>query len=106
MRSRRLLEIRERVLEALRGLAGQLNARVYLFGSYARGVYAVESDVDIVVVSEAFRGLDYVSRVELVRIRLPEDMGFDIIALTPEELEERRERAFFKEVTGYWIEVA
>lgn len=89
----------------MRRLKGELNARVYLFGSYARGTHTVESDVDVVVVSEDFKGLSYPERVGMVRMRLPENVGFDIIPLTPEELEERRERAFFRDISKYWVEV-
>lgn len=57
MRSQRLWENRRRVLEELRRLAGELGAVVYLFGSYARGDFLLDSDVDIVVVSSRFEGV-------------------------------------------------
>lgn len=103
MRSQRLSEIREEVLEALRRIKEELNARVYLFGSYVKGTHTVESDVDVVVISEVFKGMSYPERVGMVR--LPEKVGFDIIPLTPEELDERRERAFFRDISKYWVEV-
>ena len=105
MRSRRLSEIRREVVEVLRGLARELNATVYLFGSYARGDHTVESDVDIVVVSEVFEGMGYVDRVEMVRTRLPPHIGFDIIPLTPSELERRASRSFFREISRYWVRI-
>ena len=55
MRSQELLEIRNRVIKALKKLAKELNATIYLFGSYARGDYMLDSDVDIVVVSSIFK---------------------------------------------------
>jgi predicted nucleotidyltransferase len=106
VRSRRLYEIRSRVLEALRRLARELSAEVYLFGSYARGDHMVESDVDIVVVSPLFRGLKYLDRVALVRSRLPGDVGFDIIALTPEEFRERLRRSpLLQSISRYWVRI-
>lgn len=57
------------------------------------------------MVSEKFRKLSYVERVERLRTRLPENFGFDIIALTPEELREKKKRAFYKEIVKYWIEI-
>lgn len=105
MRSPRLLRIREEVIEALRRLAEELGGEVYLFGSFARGDHLVDSDVDVVVVSEAFRGLDMPSRVAMVRLRLPGEYGFDIIALTPEEFSRALDTALFREASRYWVRI-
>ena len=105
MRSQKLLRIRDEVVNALKVLARELDATIYLFGSYARGDHTLESDVDVVVVSGAFKDMDYASRVELVRVRLPPHIGFDIIPLTPEDFRERLRRAFFKDISRYWIEI-
>lgn len=105
MRSRRLFEIRREVLEALRRLAKEIDATIYLIGSYARGNHTLESDVDIIVVCEHFRGMKYPDRVEHVRTRLPGDIGFDVIALTPEELEDKMKHSFFRDVSKYWIKI-
>jgi len=99
------LEIRREVVEVLKNLARELNATVYLFGSYARGDHTVESDVDIVVVSEVFEGMSYVDRVEMGRLRLPPHIGFDVIPLTPSELERRINRSFFREISRYWVRI-
>ncbi|RLF16620.1 MAG: nucleotidyltransferase domain-containing protein [Thermoprotei archaeon] len=105
MRSPRLSEIRDEVLEELRRLKRELSGEVFLFGSYARGVHTLESDIDILVVSEMFEGLNYPERVEKVRMKLREDLGFDIIALTPREFEEKREKAFYKDLSKHWVRV-
>lgn len=105
MRSRELFETRERVLEALGKLASELGAVVYLFGSYARGDHTLESDVDVIVVCECFEGMEYADRVALVRMKLPRELGFEIVALTPSEFRERAGRAFLREVSRYWVEV-
>ena len=105
MRSPELLEIREKVLKILKDLARRLDATIYLFGSYARGDHLLDSDVDIVVVSSRFKGMNYADRVAMIRLMLPQDMSFDIIALTPKEFEERKRRSFFEEISRYWIEI-
>ena len=105
MRSQRLYQIRERAIEALRRLREEMKCRVYLFGSYARGGHLLDSDVDVLVVSESFEGLTHLERVAHVRCRLPEDLPFDITALTPSELERLKDRAFYREVSRYWVEV-
>ncbi|WP_440060298.1 nucleotidyltransferase domain-containing protein [Thermogladius sp. 4427co] len=97
--------MREEIISVLRKLAGELGATIYLFGSYARGDHMIDSDVDIVVVSELFRDISYPDRVALVRARLPPDYGFDIIPLTPEEFEKRLGKIFFREISRYWIEI-
>ncbi len=105
MRSRRLLETRREIVEALRRVKKELCAEVYLFGSYAKGTHTIDSDVDIIVVSEEFRGLNLVDRIVMVRRLLPEDKGFDMIALTPEEFEEKKKKAFYREVSRYWVRI-
>ena len=106
MRSRRLLETRRRVIRVLEGLARELGASVYLFGSYARGDHMIDSDVDLIVVSDRFRGLDVPSRVVLVRLLLPGDMGFDNVAFTPEEFEVLRRRSpLIRDASKYWIKI-
>ncbi|MCX8191402.1 MAG: nucleotidyltransferase domain-containing protein [Nitrososphaerales archaeon] len=103
MRSEKLYKIREKIIEVLKNLAEQLDAKVYLFGSYARGDHLLDSDVDIVVVSQKFSSMNYVDRVALVREKLPAEIGFDIIPLTPEELIKRR--GFISEIAKDWIEI-
>jgi len=66
---------------------------VYLFGSYARGDWLEDSDVDLVVVSPAFRGLDIGRRYSIVRRLLPMNIGFEILTYTPEEFEEAKKRS-------------
>ncbi len=105
MKSQKLLEIRKEVIDVLKKLRKELNAEIYLFGSYAKGTYTVESDVDIVVVSEKFKKLSYAERVEMVRTKLPENIGFDIIPLTPEELEEKKKKPFYKTISKHWIKI-
>jgi len=87
------------VVEAARFLAERLAekgvavSRLILFGSQAKGVAAEESDIDLLVISEAFRGKDIFQRVEMTkeaevntvrRFVVP----LDIIAMTPEEYEQ------------------
>ena len=106
MRSRELYEIRERVIRELRRLRDELGAEMYLFGSFARGTHLLNSDVDVIVVSERFRGMDVADRVALVRLRLPRDLSFDIVPLTPEELKEKLNRsALIREASKYWLKV-
>jgi len=103
LRSRRLWEIRERVLRVLEELSEELGADVHLLGSYARGDHLLDSDVDVLVVSKRFEGMAYVDRVAFVRSKLPYDMGFEIVALTPGEFE--KGGPFIREISRHWIKV-
>lgn len=76
----------EEALYRLKDLA--TDAEVYLFGSYARGNWLEDSDVDIVVVSKGFEGESLPRRVGEVRKLAPEDLAFEILPYTPEELRE------------------
>ena len=105
MKSQKLLKIRKEIIEILKRLKRELNAEVYLFGSFAKQTHTLESDVDIVVVSDIFENLDYIERVKIVRMKLPKNIGFDIIPLTPKELENKMRKTFYKEISKYWIKI-
>jgi len=60
-----LWELLGRLLEALRRL--DPDVEVYLSGTYARGDWLRDSDMDLVIVSRAFDGLDVGSRFALVK---------------------------------------
>ena len=105
MKSQKLLKIRKEIIEILKRLKRELNAEVYLFGSFAKQTHALESDVDIVVVSNIFENLDHIERVKIVRMKLPKNIGFDIIPLTPKELENKMRKTFYKEISKHWIKI-
>lgn len=65
--------------------------KIILFGSYARGDYKEDSDIDVVVVSEAFKGKGIFEKAKLmgdVEWKLVEKypIPLDIITMSPEDL--------------------
>ena len=79
---------------------------VYLFGSYARCDWLEDSDIDLIVISPAFKGLDLGRRYAIVRKLLPPDKGFEILTYTPEEFEEVKKRSIvIKDAMEYWIKI-
>jgi uncharacterized protein len=62
--------------------------RIILFGSTALGTATDESDIDVAVVSETFRGLNHWERIERMTDALYERFQpIEARALTPEEWE-------------------
>lgn len=75
------------VLDLVEGYARLLRRRlgpvaVVLHGSYARGDFNLWSDVDVIVVSPAYRGVRPLDRYEATPTPPP---GFELIPWTPEE---------------------
>lgn len=92
---------KEKVLKVIRFFEQGLKERglnismVILFGSQAGGKANEESDIDMVVVSEDFRGKDIFARVELIReAEIATIRKFivplDIVTMTPEEFESEK----------------
>lgn len=102
----------EDVLEMLRVFAEKLksilgSAEVYLFGSYARCDWLTDSDVDLIVVSDGFKGLSLGERYVLVRKLLPPNRGFEILTYTREEFEQARKKSIvIQDASEYWIKIA
>lgn len=80
------------ILSAFRsalGRHGAPDARLVLYGSYAKGNARPESAIDVVVVAEAFEGKPFFDRVEILAQATMEVWGEPIqaVALTPREWE-------------------
>jgi len=93
------------LLKALRGVYG--DAEIYLFGSYARGCWLEDSDVDIIVVSDGFKEMSLPKRVGEVRRLAPKDTAFEILAYTPQELKEiLKKSTVIQDAATYWRKIA
>ncbi len=62
-------------------------AKVYLFGSRARGDNLVTSDYDFIIVSESFKEISMPRRLEKVYEHWDEKYNADILPYTPDEIE-------------------
>ena len=83
------------------------DVQVYLYGSFARGDWLEDSDVDVIVVSEAFRGMRLSERIGLVRNLAPSNIAFEILAYTPEEFRDRlRHSIVLRDASTYWKRIA
>jgi len=84
--------IQEKIDEMVRRIVKRVHPeKIILFGSYARGSATTDSDADILVVmpvkgSKRKRATD----IDLALVGV--DLPVDVIVVTPEELEENRNR--------------
>ncbi len=75
---------------------------VVLFGSYARGDFNLWSDVDVIVVSEAVRGVKPTKRWEL----FPEFEDYEAIFWTPEEAKKMLKKLTWKKALEHKVVIA
>ncbi|MBI3458359.1 MAG: nucleotidyltransferase domain-containing protein [Candidatus Rokubacteria bacterium] len=65
-------------------------AVVLVFGSRARDEALAESDLDLLIVSERFRGVPFIERASRILADLDLDIPADILCYTPEEFARKR----------------
>lgn len=75
-------------------LAARGATLVVAFGSFARGQVGLASDLDILAVIES--DLPFIKRLERLYMDLEPRVGLDLLAYTPREFEEMRERPFVR----------
>lgn len=66
-------------------------SKILLFGSRVRGEAREESDIDVIIVSDYFRGVKFVRRMALVLKKVSFPRHVDYICYTPEEFEQVKE---------------
>jgi len=63
--------------------------KMFLFGSRARGDYFLDSDVDVVIVSNYFKDKRFSSRISEILKIWENDINIEPLCYTPEEFEEK-----------------
>lgn len=63
---------------------------VLVFGSRAKGDALDESDLDLLVVSEKFRGISFLERISTLLADLDPPFPVEVLCYTPEEFAEKR----------------
>ena len=107
----RLSELPERVKKVLeltpKAIRAKFaDARIYLFGSYAKDTWLIDSDIDIIVVSNAFRLLSFPERMNKIRKLLPADAAYEILAYTPAEFDKAVSHSVVvSDAAEYWVEL-
>ena len=105
------LEIPNDIKKALRDFLVKVkyvldDVDVYLFGSYARGDWLYDSDIDLIIVSPKFRGLDVGKRYVLARNLISDEVSVELLLYTPEEFERvKRKSIVIQDAMEYWIKL-
>jgi len=84
------LKFRLAIEEFIKNLVKNLKDKkleVYLFGSLAKGDYLLDSDIDLIVVTNSLKDLKKWERTAYLRRLAPKSIGFDIVCYTKEEFE-------------------
>ncbi len=82
-----------------RGLA---NPEVYLFRSFARGDWLYESDIDVIITSDSFAGMDWLERVKLIKSMAPKG---EPLMYAGSEFEEKKRSEFIKDALSCAIKL-
>ena len=102
-------EVKQRIkntIDAIKETIGE--CKILLFGSYAKGNWLLDSDIDLIIVSDKFREQDYISRIAMLKNRMLRRgiTKTHIIPLTPEEFKERKRRSVvISDALTYAIEI-
>jgi hypothetical protein len=62
--------------------------KVYLYGSYAKGNYHKDSDIDIVIISKDFQGIRFYDWKRIVPFRRKIDVRIEPMPYRPEDFNE------------------
>lgn len=81
----------DRIDQFIKKLKERFNPeKILLFGSRARGDNLRESDYDILIISKAFEELNFRERIIEVYKLVIEPLNVEVICLTPDEFNERK----------------
>ena len=91
------MDRREKVIRGLRRFRDRMSERypiaeLILFGSMASGEPRAESDIDLIIVSEGFKGMNFLKRAARAYDYWDLDYPVDFLCFTPREFEERKRR--------------
>ncbi len=62
-------------------------SKVLIFGSRVRGEASEDSDIDVIIVSDFFKGIKFIKRMAVVMKKFRFTRHVDFICYTPEEFE-------------------
>jgi len=89
---------REEVIEEVKRFAEEVKRKlgkvtVVLYGSYARGDFNLWSDIDVLLISDKFKGVRFLDRYNLFELK----PGFEVKPYTYEEFVKMKDKIGWKE---------
>lgn len=84
--------IRDIVEDYLEELSSEIKIdKAILFGSYAKGNYGIDSDIDLAIFSDSFKDMDRIESIKYLLKRARKYRGVDLqpVSFTNEDYEER-----------------
>ncbi|MGQ4891463.1 MAG: nucleotidyltransferase domain-containing protein [Candidatus Njordarchaeia archaeon] len=81
----------------------------YLFGSYVKGTWIKDSDIDLIIISQDFKNMKYIDRLDLLyKIQWEQKITpfMETIPLTEEEFKRKTEEStVLRDAKKYWIKI-
>ncbi len=98
------------VLRFLKILSNHIEIQeAYVFGSYVKGTWLRDSDIDLIIVSKDFENLKFIERLDLIyRLQWKHRIKpfIEAIPLTPEEFKVKKNKsAVLRDAKKYWIKI-
>jgi len=96
-----------KALERLRAARDRLMIEeAYLVGSYARGDWLKDSDLDLIIVSPSFKNHDLGARYRIVKETLGHGVSLEALCYTPEEFQHAKKRSMIvQDMLEYAVKV-
>lgn len=85
-REERLTKLRAELNRAIEAMISLKVEKIVLFGSLAKGEVKSKSDIDLIVIWET--DLPFMKRLETLYEAIKPNLAMDILAYTPQEIEE------------------
>lgn len=79
--------------------SGIKSPQIFLYGSYAKGNACEDSDIDLIVVSNGFEGMNIRERLELLGVAAGKVFEpIEALGYTPDEIEANRTGNFLEDI--------
>lgn len=87
-------DIKEKLEEFVKRLIDKLQVKnILLFGSYAKGDWLKDSDLDLIIISDIFEGMDIGERYKSVKKLAPQGISLEALTYTSKEFEKIKNKS-------------
>jgi predicted nucleotidyltransferase len=83
----------ERIIQKIKEFKKKIGVeKIIIFGSFARGEFKEDSDIDLILIGKKFRGKDPFKRSKGLWLKWDLGLPVDFLCYTPEEFEELKKK--------------